>query len=296
MLIEEKPLKNWIDNFYGYGSWQARFWFIGYEESGGDVPEEVAEKINYFSNVHPPATREANLQSSNAPGSSLCDIRELYRHVAVRLDGPKADLYTNRYDYRFGSNAIQHGVWKNLIAFVHGYKNEKLPDLLTYQKQTLASPSAQQEALISLYPLPSPHNHAWYYSWLDLPQLPFLKSRTLYQDHVYESRIHHILSNISIYKPEVVLMYGMENINTLKKSVQDFFEDVKFKMIKATKRQIPQHHRADFNGTTMLLTTQIPALRHNRIETGFDWEAFGGLLGIRDKRKSLNSGPISRLL
>jgi hypothetical protein len=25
----------------------------------------------------------------------------------------------------------------------------------------------------------------------------------------------------------------------------------------------------------MLITTQIPALRHNRIETGFDWQAFG---------------------
>ena len=35
MLIEENALKYWIDNFYGYGSWQAKFWFIGYEESGG---------------------------------------------------------------------------------------------------------------------------------------------------------------------------------------------------------------------------------------------------------------------
>jgi hypothetical protein len=25
----------------------------------------------------------------------------------------------------------------------------------------------------------------------------------------------------------------------------------------------------------LLITSQIPALRHNRIETGFDWEEFG---------------------
>jgi hypothetical protein len=80
---------------------------------------------------------------------------------------------------------------------------------------------------------------------------------------------------IGTHKPEVVLMYGMNNINTLKKSAQDFFDGANFKMIKATKRQIPQHHRAELNGTTMLITTQIPALRHNRIETGFDWEEFG---------------------
>jgi hypothetical protein len=274
MLIEEKPLKHWIDNFYGYGSWHARFWFMGYEEGGGDVPEEVAEKINYFYDVHPPTTE-----------TTLCDIRELYRHVSVRSDGPKAGLFTNRYEYRFDCNAIQHGVWKNLIAFEHGYKNEKLPDHLAYQKHTFASPSEHNEALIQFYPLPSPHNHAWYYSWLDLPQLGFLRSRALYQEHVYQGRMRSILSNISAYKPEVVLMYGMDNINMLKKSVQEFFNGAKFKMIKATispdsyreaiGRQIPQHHRAELNGTTMLITTQIPALRHNRIETGFDWEEFG---------------------
>jgi hypothetical protein len=87
--------------------------------------------------------------------------------------------------------------------------------------------------------------------------------------------MHTILSNISTYKPKVVLMYGMNNINTLKKSIQDFFDGMKFKMIKAAKQQTPQHHLATFNGTIILLTTQIPALRHNRIETGFDWYEFG---------------------
>ena len=73
-------------------------------------------------------------------------------------------------------------------------------------------------------------------------------------------------------------MYGMDNINLLKKSVQGFFHAAKFKMVKGIKRQTPQHHRTDFNGTTLLITTQIPALRHNRIETGFDWYEFGKLV------------------
>lgn len=264
MLIREKALRHWVDHFYGYGSWDARFWFVGYEEGGGDLPEEVAEKFDYFYDVHASET-----------GATLCDIRELYKRVAFRIEGPKADLYTNRYEYRFDNNAVQHGVWKNLISFVHGYSNEALPDLLAYQKDLFASPSAQREALIQLYPLPSPHNHAWYYSWLDLPQFPFLKSRTLYQQHVYEDRISHILQNIVAHRPEVVLMYGMENINTLKRSVQAFFSAARFKMVKATKLQIPQHHRADLPGTTLLITTQIPALRHGRVETGFNWEEFG---------------------
>lgn len=264
MLIEEEALRHWIDNFYGYGSWRARFWFIGYEEGGGEVPEEVAEKVNYFYETHDATT-----------GGTLCDIRDVYKRVSIRWDGHKAGLFDNRREYRFGSHATQNGIWKNLIAFLYGYKKEELPDLLAYQKQTFASPSVQSEALIKLYPLPAPHSHAWYYSWLDLPQLTFLKSRPLYEEHVYQRRMETILSNISAYRPEVVLMYGMDNINKLKTSVQDFFDGAKFKMIKAIKRHIPQHHRVEVNGTTILITTQIPALKHNRFETGFDWEEFG---------------------
>ena len=269
MLIEEKALKHWIDNFYGYGSWGARFWFVGYEESGGDLPEEVGEKLNYFYKLPVP----------NTP--TLCDIRELYRQVAFRVDGPRAEKFSNLHDQRFGSQATLHGAWKNLIAFEHGSKNEKLPDLLTYQKNAFALPSASNEALIPLYPLPA-HNHAWYYAWLDLPEFPFLKSRALYQDYVYPNRMQTILKNISVYNPEVVLMYGMDNINLLKKSVQGYFPSATFKMVKAVKRLIPQYHRADFNGTTLLITTQIPALRHNRIETGFDWYEFGKLSKLKE--------------
>ena len=268
MLINEESLTHWIDNFYGYGSWHARFWFVSYEEGGGELPEEVADKINYFIGVR------------QQPAGALCDIRELYRHVAFRWEGPKANLFSTLHEYRFEQNAIQHGVWKNLISFVHGYSDEKLPDVLAYQQHQFASPSAQREALIPLYPLPSPHSHSWYYSWLDLPQLPFLKNRTLYQDHVYKRRIQTILSNIPTYHPEVILMYGMSNIAALKKSVHDFFPNVKFRLIKATRQVIPQYHQADLNGTMLLITTQIPALRHNRVETGFDWEEFGKRLAV----------------
>lgn len=269
MLIQEEPLQHWINNFYGYGSWKAKLWFVAHEEGGGDTPEEVADKINYFHKIY--------LEGKPI----LCDLRELYRHVTFRFDGPKAELFTNLYEHRFDTNAVIHGVWKNIIAFVHGYRNLEIPDLRSYQQSAFVSPTTNTEALIRLYPLPAPHNHGWYYSWLDLPQFPFLKSRQLYQDHVYEQRIQTILNNIRVHTPELVLMYGMNNINTLKDSFQKFFPPLKFKMIKAIKRQIPQHHLADLDGTKILITTQIPALRHNRIETGFDWQEFGRQVASR---------------
>lgn len=266
MRIEAKELQYWIGHFYGYGSWQAKIWFVGYEDGGGEWPEEVAEKLKYFYNTH---------ASNKQP--TLCDIRELYHHVSARLEGPRGNLFKNLHDHRFGNQAIQHGVWKNLIAFAHGYQDSTLPDLLTYQKDSFLTP-ASNEAWIQLYPLPSPHSHAWYYSWLDLPQLEFIRRRSQYEEHVYPHRIHHILEKIKQHKPEVVLMYAMENINKLKLSVQEFFPGATFKTAKGIKLQTPQHHRTDINGTILLITTQMPALHHNRIETGFDWYGFGKLI------------------
>lgn len=260
MLIKEQALEHWIQNFYGFGSYAAPVWFVGYEEGGGDLPEEVAERLDYFYEHGPKNHR------------SLSDLRDLYRHVGFRSDGQRAKLFKTMHDYRFGNQAVLHGIWKNLIAFSHGYLNVKLPDLLTYQKDSFA---CTNEALIQLYPLPSPHNHAWYYSWLDLPQKSILTTRKLYEERLYPQRIQIILEKISEYKPKVVMLYGMNNINTLKRSIQHFFQDAEFGMVKGIKLQTPQYHRADLPGTALIITTQVPALKHNRIESGFDWERFG---------------------
>ncbi|HTF20458.1 MAG TPA: hypothetical protein VK658_20440 [Chryseolinea sp.] len=265
MRIDDNLLKHWIENFYGHGSWESKIWFISYEEPGADVPEDLAERLHYFEGVHGLASTQ----------ETLCDLRELYRCVAFRNDGPRAALFSNHFDYRFGPQSIVHGIWKNLIAFVHGYLNEPLPDLLTYQRQKFALSLYKREALIPLYPLPSPHNHAWYYSWIDAPGLPFLKHRAQYEVQVYQHRIRTIFQNMRTHKPGVVLMYEMNNINTLKASVQEFFPQAAFQLVKAVKGVIPQHHRANLDGTTLLITTQVPALRHNRIETGFDWGEVG---------------------
>lgn len=256
MLIKEETLRHWMDHFYGYGSWNAKIWFVAYEEGGGDLPEDVADRLNYFYQAH-----------HSAANPTLCDIRELYKRVTARVDGPKAGAFKTLYDYRFGLGATQHGAWKNLIAFQYGFRGKKLPDLLKYQKTSFAADDA---ALINLYPLPSPHNHAWYYSWLDMPQFPFLKDRKLYEEQLYERRTNGIFESIKTNRPEIVVMYGMSNINDLKNSFAS-----KFRMMKGTPQVIPQHHRTEIEGTTLIITTQIPTLRHGRPGTGFDWYEFG---------------------
>lgn len=263
MLIDEQKLAHWIEHFYGYGSWTARTWFIAHEDGGGDLPEEVAEKVNYFYEAHSGGT------------SGLCDLREFYRHMSLMLDAPKAKLHSTLYDFRFGVNAVQSTIWKNLVSFAHGYRHQPLPELLDYQKNILAQPHLNNEALLRLYPLPAANHHAWYYGWLKLYQLSFLKTRERYEREVYEKRMTTLLQKIKIHEPELVIFYGMSNITTLKLSVQEFFPEAKFKTVNAVKQYTPQHHLTSVGNTALVITTQLPTLRHRRVATGFDWEAFG---------------------
>src|SRR5690606_38906747 len=74
----------------------------------------------------------------------------------------------------------------------------------------------------------------------------------------YEERMASLLRNISTYKPQLVLMYGMENITSLKSVVQAHYPKTKFSMAKAVKQRIPQHHRADLDGTTLSSPPRSP--------------------------------------
>ena len=235
------------------------------KKAGVIYPKKLAKDLTTFTLCRMPMNQ------------SYVTSEKVYRRVAFRAEGPRSLKFSTLYDHRFGADATLHSAWTNLTAFEYGYREESLPDLLEYQQELFGAPSAHAEALIRLYPLPA-HNHAWYYAWLGMPHLNFLKSRSLYQECLYPSRIQTILQNAIIYKPEVVLMYGMENINMLKESIKQFFSNAKFKTVKGVKRQIPQHHWAHLDRTTVVITTQIPALRHNLIETGFDWYEFGKLV------------------
>ena len=121
MVINDSQLLHWLNHFYGYGSWNARIWFVNYEDGGGDLPEDVADKLDYFAGAHP-----------NVMEPVLADIRELYKHAALRIEGPKRETYKNLYDYRFGNKSLLNGVWKNLIAFAHAFNGEAQPDFHGY--------------------------------------------------------------------------------------------------------------------------------------------------------------------
>lgn len=196
MPLNPTHLQHWIDNFYGYGRWDAPVWFIGYEEGGGSDYMEVKQKLDYFYNNWP----------INPP--YLSDIRDLHENVTSGIPPSRAKNYLNHFEYRFGVKAYKdpQSTWKNPIQFSHGFTQMPLPsdlDILNYQKNVLAT---KNEVLVELFPLPSPRKRDWYYGWLGLPNL---HTRHKYEESLFDNRIKYIRSKINITNPKVMVFYGV---------------------------------------------------------------------------------------
>jgi len=210
MPLDPAKLQHWIDNFYGYGSWDAPVWFIGYEEGGGADYKEVEQKLDYF---------DINHKNSNGP--TLCDIRSL--HLAVKCHAKYYDTHGElRFTGTHPNGSKLQGTWGNLIRFVKGYCGKIYDSDLEYQKTSLAFPEKGNEALIELFPLPSPNKQVWYYGWLDIKDetlRPLLKTRKSYEDSLVENRLNSIkkMADQKIESLQIMVFYGISGkVNAIK--------------------------------------------------------------------------------
>ena len=209
MLIEATAPKYWIDNFYGYGSWRRQVlvrWLWRTRRRCTRRSSRKAKLLLQCARVryglalrHPWIVRSSGIPVGRAAS------REIYQ--------PERPPFWSRCNFTR---------WLEKPHRLCAWIPKRKPSWSAHVSEKLiCTSSAPNGALIPLFPLPA-HNHAWYYAWLELPQFPFLKSRALYEDYIYSTRINQILKNITVYKPEVVVMCGMDNINLLQKSVQEF--------------------------------------------------------------------------
>jgi hypothetical protein len=44
-MIDDILLEEFINNFYGYGNYHGKYWFIGMEEGGGNSIEEINRRL-----------------------------------------------------------------------------------------------------------------------------------------------------------------------------------------------------------------------------------------------------------
>lgn len=182
-MLDDKLLQDFMQGFYGYGSYKALFWFIGMEEGGGGSQEEINQRLaNWNTRGH----RE------------LEDVADYHRAFGI----------TRHWD----EPVKLQPTWNKLIRVLMSIKSlEPSPsDVKDYQRDHLGREN-DETCLLELMPLPSPGTSKWLYG--DISSLPHLANRRSYFEEVTPIRIWHIRSQIVSCYPPLVLFYGLGYMN-----------------------------------------------------------------------------------
>ena len=176
--LSDTLLERYVEQFFGFGRWGAKIWFVGIEEAGGWEFTDAKRRLTEWEK-----RRERPLE--DAP-------------VFYPACGNK------RWH---GTGATVQKTWRQLIRMLLLARGK--PDtedaILDYQRTRLGA-AEDETCLAELLPLPSPNIGAWKYNqW---SSLPWLQSRDLYLSKNLQRRAKSLRQQIADHKPKVVVFYG----------------------------------------------------------------------------------------
>ncbi len=179
-MLNDQLLEDFISSFYGYGTYQAPYWFIGMEEGGGNTIAEISKRLEVW---------------DKRGRKELEDVAQYSREIGVT--------------HFFGDRARLQTTWNKLIRVVLTAKNLKFDTetVREYQKSSLGTTDGDT-CLLELFPLPSPSTSMWQYG--ENSKLSYLLNRETYREHVVSSRITHLQNRIKSYQPTAVIFYGLQ--------------------------------------------------------------------------------------
>ncbi len=169
-----------IETFYGYGTYSARYWFVGMEEGGDSKPEGNANRIAAWHTLGRP---------------EVTDLYEYHHDIAPGW---------------FTKHAPIQPTWGKLIRILLAAKGEQsiTPDDLRYYQRDCLGRSTGETCLLELLPLPSPSVGQWMYGEHTL--LPQLRTRELYRQYYAMPRADHLARRVQEYKPAAVVFYSFD--------------------------------------------------------------------------------------
>jgi len=177
-MLDEELLQEYMDKFYGYGTYKGRYWFVGMEEGGGKTLEATQSRITRWRDRGSQELEDLpSFASTNGPG---------------------------RF---FRQNPVAQSTWKQLIRTLLSAEGKptELVDIKTYQRDHLGRHN-NQTCLSELLPLPSQSTGKWIYG--NLAALPQLITRATYSEHYAPIRARHIKERIAVCQPPFVVFYG----------------------------------------------------------------------------------------
>ena len=177
-MLPDDLLTEYADRFLGFGNWEAKVWFIGIQEAGGDDEPSVLRRLQAWA-------KNKKQPIEDAPAFyPLCDNHRWH-----------------------GKNPSVQPTWRQLIRLdllIRG-RSASPDEILQYQRHSFAN-SNGDECAFELLPLPSPDAKTWRY--LGWSKLPWLQSRRRYQNHVLLQRAISLQQRIEQHRPRVVIFYS----------------------------------------------------------------------------------------
>jgi hypothetical protein len=181
VMLDDDLLASYANSFYGYGRYEAPYWFIGLEEGSDGSVEEIQRRLVVW--------REGGCQE-------LEDAWDYHVRIgAEHLTRERPKLQST---------------WKQLcrIVLVGTGQPSDTESLRHYQKHHLGRRDGAT-CLLELLPLPSRNTGEWQY-W-KASRLSHLASRRAAQQYYAPRRVLHLRQRIAQYRPAVVVFYGATN-------------------------------------------------------------------------------------
>jgi len=176
--LPSELLTDYAHQFYGFGTWNAKVWFVGIEETGGENLDEIHSRLRVWD-------ERGKKPLENAP-------------IFYPASGVK-----NWH----GTDATIQPTWKQLIRMLLLARGERdtAGAILDYQRAEWGS-TGSQTCVVDLLPLPSPTPADWtYHNW---SPLGWLSDRTLYLKELKTKRMTHLKERVAEQRPKVVIFHG----------------------------------------------------------------------------------------
>lgn len=163
--FDDTLLADFADKFYGYGTYNAPYWFIGMEEGGGSF-EEVKRRLDAW-----------RLRGQHA----VEDLRSFTEAFGKGFDVVKF----------FHDPAVLQPTWNKLIRVVLSATDPSttIKSVRKYQQEQLGI-TGGETCLLELLPLPSPSTKVWFYA--EHSRLKQLATREQYKQYYMPLRAAHI--------------------------------------------------------------------------------------------------------
>ncbi len=177
--FDNELLSDYMKGFWGYGTINADYWFVGMEEGGGDDFEEINSRL---------------LQWDKRGRNAIEDIYDYHMDINIHK--------------WFKNKAPLQPTWNRLIRVLLAYKGitPEREMVRSYQIEQLGR-SNGEVCLLELLPLPSPTTSHWLYD--KHSNIPFLSSREAYKQKIGADRVKQITLLIKKHKPKFVMFYGI---------------------------------------------------------------------------------------